>query len=66
MVITADTGGAKFSFMSSITNSVLSIRCNLQIDKQIFDEQEYPTLRHFFIEVNRKISESIQIDKKKT
>ncbi|MEO5603274.1 MAG: hypothetical protein ABIR06_20295 [Cyclobacteriaceae bacterium] len=66
MVITADTGGAKFSFMSSITNSVLSIRCNLQIDKQIFDEQEYPTLRNFFIEVNRKISESIQIDKKKT
>jgi hypothetical protein len=66
MVIVADTGGAKFSFASSFSNSVLSIKCNLQIDKQIFGEEEYPTLRNFFVEVNRKVSESIQIDKKKT
>jgi len=57
-------GGAHFSFMSSLNNNVLTIVCRLRIEKQIFSQEEYAPLRQFFIEINRKISEPIQIDKK--
>lgn len=57
-------GGAKFTFQSAITNNVLNIRCTFSIDKQLFSESEYSSLRGFFSEVSRKLTESIQLYKK--
>jgi hypothetical protein len=62
--ITPENGGAKFTFMSSLNNNLLTIRCTLKIEKQIYTQDEYAPLRQFFIAINRKISEPIQIDKK--
>jgi hypothetical protein len=63
-VLKPENGGAKFSYLASLSQNVLTIKCTLQIEKQIFNEDEYGILRAFFVEVNRKISEGIELDKK--
>ena len=60
----APAEGARFGFVSSLNNNILTIICTLKIDRQIFTQEEYSSLRDFFSEVNRKLSEPIQIDKK--
>lgn len=57
-------GGARFSYQCSMMNNVLTIQATLQVDRQIFPENEYAPLRNFFMTVNKKLSEPIQIDKK--
>jgi len=64
LALRTETEGAMFSFEASVTNNVLSIKCNFAITRQIFTEAEYVSLRTFFTEVHRKLSEEILFDRK--
>jgi hypothetical protein len=63
IVLKPECPGAKFSFMSTLNNNMLTIKCTLNIERQIFTETEYGALKTFFSEINRILSEPIQIDK---
>lgn len=58
------SGGASFTLTSSYNNNLVTIICNFTIEKQIFAPAEYTALRNFFVEVQQKISQPLQIDKK--
>jgi hypothetical protein len=58
------SGGAKFTYLVDVTNNNLTIKVNLEIENQIYSPSDYALLREFFIQVDRKMSESIQLDKK--
>jgi hypothetical protein len=62
--VAPESGGAKFTYLANLSNNILTVRCTFQVERQMFTEAEYPALRGFFVEVNRKISEAIQLDKK--
>lgn len=62
--ITLENGGARFNYRASLTSNILTIVCNLKIEKQVFSPEEYPALRQFFMEVTRKMAEPLQLDEK--
>jgi hypothetical protein len=64
LAITLENGGAQFTYRASVTRNILTIACHLHIEKQIFSPDEYSALRHFFIEVTRKMAEPLQLDEK--
>jgi hypothetical protein len=60
----AENGGAKFSYASMAANNTISIRCEMKIERQFFNESEYQILRTFFSEVGKKMNEVIELNKK--
>jgi hypothetical protein len=63
-ILKHENGGATFSMVSNLNKNLLTIKCSLNIARQIFTENEYASLRNFFTEVNRTMSKAIHIDKK--
>lgn len=63
-ILKHENGGATFSMLSSLHKDLLTIKCSLNIARQIFTENEYASLKTFFSEVNRTMSKAIHIDKK--
>ena len=64
LAIVLENGGARFSYRASVSSNILTIVCNLKIEKQLFSPDEYPALRQFFMEVTRKMAEPLQLDEK--
>jgi hypothetical protein len=60
----AENGGAKFSYAAMSANNTISIRCEVKIERQFFNESEYQILRTFFSEVGKKMNEVIELNKK--
>ena len=56
--------GATFAYISSMNNGILTIICTLKIGRQIFTQDEYQALRDFYTEINRKLTDPLQVDKK--
>jgi hypothetical protein len=57
-------GGAKFVYKTALSGSILSISYTFHIEKTLFTETEYGSLKAFYTEVNRKLSESIELMKR--
>lgn len=64
VVLTPESGGAKFLYRCAVMNNLLTIKYDLVMEKQVYLENEYLTLRNFFINVNDKVSQPIRLDKK--
>lgn len=63
-IITYPDDKVKFRFLSSVSNNIVNIRYDFSINKPVFTEDEYTTVKTFFTEVLRKLNEPVQITKK--
>jgi hypothetical protein len=64
IVLVPEKGGARFVYRCTVMNNMLTIKCDLLILNQIYNEGEYPALRNFFVNVNSILTRPIQFDKK--
>ena len=63
-VIALPQGAGKFMYSVNQVGSVVNVVCNLQINKSIFDQTEYPLLKEFYSQVVAKQAEQIVLKKK--
>jgi hypothetical protein len=64
-VIKLQDNAAKCTFNISQTGNRIFIMSNLQINKTLFMQEEYPPLREFYARLVSKMAEQIVLKKKK-
>jgi hypothetical protein len=63
-IITLPGSAAKYIYNLSITGNIINLTSNLQVNRNIFTQEEYPNLREFYNIVVAKQAEQIVIRKK--
>lgn len=64
MSLKPEKGGAKFTYLCSQQGNKVMIKADLVVEKQLFPEDEYMSLKNFFSEVSKRMGTAIQLDKK--
>jgi hypothetical protein len=59
-----ENGGAKFTYLCNQQGNKVMIKADLIVEKQLFSEGEYLSLKNFFSEVHKLMGAAIQLDKK--
>lgn len=62
-LMTLPENGAKFSYNITINGNKLSVTSNLQMNRSLFSQDEYPNLREFYAQVVAKQAEQVVLKK---
>lgn len=63
LTLKPELGGARFTYLCNQQGNRVTIKADLIVEKQLFTESEYMSLKNFFSEVHKRMVSAIQLDK---